>query len=1420
MMTSRRATPLICGCVLGLISVAPGFGKGFQDARSFYANFDTEYGIPRGRNTAEKKDFFASAPDAEIGKLGASMGAAGQPLSTNAVRLWADVQAGAIGQLATLLPLGTPDSAVRFDGTGKVSSAQGAITFWFKGQGWDYESVADWTQALPKRVNLRSWDIQTPLRETFFELRGGAGKVSFGKTAPGTLALEPSTGPALTVPVNFDVSQLHFVTINYEGGKATVLIDGEPKASGAFVMPTNIQDIVIGHVGPGGATWNRWLDDFAVWKRPLKPAEIMLLWRKEGMIQLPLQVAIPRIAAPPVIDGIVRTGEWDRAAQVAGMVGIRSFIGVDADYGMEGDLSDLKDTISLAYDDKNLYVAYHCPPPREIVGMPAMIAVMLKSACTMFDANVDFDDAFSMVLQYPKPGGDYYRTYVNKGNTHYEYSDKGSIEGCRLTGGWRNLKWDPKWITASTLDNDGWHLEIAMPLDAFDVPAPKTGDVWYMNFMRCWWTIRGGKQSWAWGNRSPNDEGNELRASPAGRVVFAGPGVVARQQSIGEIGQGKPRLVTELVNTDTRPRTVRCVLETNSGELKDEKSFTIPAGGRTTYEFAGRIVEDRTAAVTLKVLDETGVALMLSGYPVLRPTVADVYVRKYPTQERMRYEVEFVNHARYEARTIAAKVTVKNAKGKTVWAKTYKDFTDYNLIAEFSTKDLPFGTYNVDFTFTAKGRTLETATQTFDKKPLPAWYGNTLGLDGEDAPYPWSNIVCTNDQVTVWGRTYDFGKTLYPQAVLTQGKTMLRAPMGVVLETDEGVFKADATANDVKWTKVTHSRVEGVRSLKCGRLTLENRFWIEYDGMVWSTLRLIPDGKVNVKSLAFEIPCTPEFSDVINTCDSAMRYTGKLKPEGYVGTPRSTWLGNGVGGMQWTTETVGSFRVREPEASLSVTNTPAGGLLRVTFIDIPTEMTAPHEIPFGFVATPVRPKVLRTWAGCVFRHYLNAIERWQDPEPFWVPFQDHWLDKTAPQRGRLHGAYLPGIEVRNVHHTTLMLMGNNDAAMQEFGDEWLVGEDTRWRGKYAAGLANVPVTTASKSLQDYIAWRFNEYFKQQPMPGAYFDVSDPWFSRNPNAGAGYRREDGTYAPSLSLLGHRQVLKRIYNIQNAVYPGGGLWFHASSGPQPTYMSYCVGDYDGENYNSAINVDNPTYRHLLTPATYRAQYMGSNWGYWNAFLSQGRITMETLRKYGFSELWDQWTGLQWLHDCYIGTGWFGQLGALEPLLSQRELVPFNKYHLFSPCNRFIPYWEQTVTKLDQPEFYASFYVKERITLGSHWALTGLAFYSDYESGLDDIHQAVVVFYNQGEYAGPVRLKLDWAQLGFGPNGQDVKAINAVHSTGFRVKDWEAVKKEGELFDNSAAEYARIENGELVFPISAYNYRMIVLQAPKPWAGPSRE
>ena len=69
------------------------------------------------------------------------------------------------------------------------------------------------------------------------------------------------------------------------------------------------------------------------------------------------------------------------------------------------------------------------------------------------------------------------------------------------------------------------------------------------------------------------------------------------------------------------------------------------------------------------------------------------------------------------------------------------------------------------------------------------------------------------------------------------------------------------------------------------------------------------------------------------------------------------------------------------------------------------------------------------------------------------------------------------------------------------------------------------------------------------------------------------------------------------------------------------------------------------------------------------------------------------------------------------------------------------------------------------------------------------------------------MKWKALGF-DSWQELVAENAVHSTGIRmIKDNDGNEK-AEFFPMKE-EYAKIESGRLVFPITGANYRMIVIE-----------
>jgi hypothetical protein len=92
-----------------------------------------------------------------------------------------------------------------------------------------------------------------------------------------------------------------------------------------------------------------------------------------------------------------------------------------------------------------------------------------------------------------------------------------------------------------------------------------------------------------------------------------------------------------------------------------------------------------------------------------------------------------------------------------------------------------------------------------------------------------------------------------------------------------------------------------------------------------------------------------------------------------------------------------------------------------------------------------------------------------------------------------------------------------------------------------------------------------------------------------------------------------------------------------------------------------------------------------------------------------------------------------------------------------------------------------------------------------------KAILIVYNNSDWEGVMRLAVDWEKLGLGAP-ETLTAENAVHRTGFRVEKVTNEKgKETEkgVFFDKPEEYAKIEDGRLVFPMTKFNYRMIVLE-----------
>ncbi len=1279
-----------------------------------------------------------------------------------------------------VFPTGAEGQAVAFQAAEHWNTVQGSVVFWVKGQGWD---------------------VSTSLKEELFTVESPEGNVTFGKTDAKTLALTGPANQSVAFPIDFDPNRLHEFAITYDGKAVQIYVDGQPKVKEgtAFRMPAQVTRLVVGQLAPGGKT-NKWIEDFSTYDRPLLLSEVNKLYITQGLITGRKLMAVTKTRKPIVIDGLIEPEEWGSAAQITGLLQCKTSL---YDFWGPHDLAADQSTFWVTYDDQYLYVAHYSPPPAKIADQVQLVVAMLSSTRLTHDSDVDADDSIRISLLTPYPNGDEYKFYVNGAGTTYEFTSTNAAPGSKLSG--INLSWDPQAKQRSTLTDKGWSIEVALPWKDFYVGTPQPGATLHMNFARLWRQVIQEDHAWCFGNRTFEDDTRVTL--PGGEVVFQGEkGVVVQLQDVGKIRRGAVDVQANLLNATDAAQTLTVKVASNAGELMHEERVSLSPGEKKPYTFTGKIVDYRTHDVTFTVANAADDTLYyVTTLPVIRKDRPDVRVRKYRSIEQIKLETNIEFLGKFPLKDVTVKlVVVQKPSGKTFFKKSYAGLTSYSPAFTISTKDWPIGQYDIRYTFAAKGMKPYAYTTTYDRVPLPEWWNNTIGQE-LGVPYPWTPMKVDGENIHVWGRTYQFGNKLLPEQITTLNANMLRAPMRLVAKTAGGetLDTATAPAEDT-WTKKTDLRVEGDRVVSGPGYKLRNQVWSEYDGLVWCRLTIEPQQKITLNSLEFEIPLNQVFTDVINTYDYSQRQTGKLTNEGFHNGIRPLWLGNGDGGIQWFCETDGWFFVKDTKNILHAEKRPEGATLRITMIDVPTDFEKPHTIEFGFIATPVRPKVFHTWQDPGTWGARGGPGPWYPQGEEFLPAPDYWGGTKSGWRG-LSGEPPLTFYMQNIYITTGGINTKTDD-FTHFGDEWLANDNT-----LPADI--VLVTHASKSYRDWFVWRHWQSFQRNPHQSLYYDGAMENPSSNPYAGGGYVRRDGTVASVSPILGARDICRRLYNMIITYYPFAWVGFHQSGMPNMAYEGFGNWSWDGENFNSSINEKQSTYVGIMDPAKFRAEYMGHNLGWPVMFLGQARVRNEWADRYGVEQYWDHMDGLTLLHDagpqCCLLRG--GLPGERVEKLSERSQKAQAKHWLNTYAYHFLPYWRQDIVALDKPDMYASFYILNRDLMAKtkEWQFLK----ANYPNTIVP-KKVIMIVYNDSNWTGEMRLKPDFKKMGFDAvDGIEVE--NAIHTTGFRVDKRQNDK--GELVDHGVLfprpeETARLVNGEVIFPMRAKNFRMIVFTQPQ--------
>jgi len=165
-------------------------------------------------------------------------------------------------------------------------------------------------------------------------------------------------------------------------------------------------------------------------------------------------------------------------------------------------------------------------------------------------------------------------------------------------------------------------------------------------------------------------------------------------------------------------------------------------------------------------------------------------------------------------------------------------------------------------------------------------------------------------------------------------------------------------------------------------------------------------------------------------------------------------------------------------------------------------------------------------------------------------------------------------------------------------------------------MPEAAVCPASPSLRDHQIYTLWNSLKKNPQlarraRGVYLDGVGGRFCTNAAHGCGLVGPDGTQYKRFSILGHRELQKRLYVMFQQNWPDFIIENHASDRLFMSSLSFAHTMVDGERLTQAAGAD-MGYFHVLSLADFRSQFMGKNFGYVPVLLTEVSRGLGSARK----------------------------------------------------------------------------------------------------------------------------------------------------------------------------------------------------------------
>jgi len=924
------------------------------------------------------------------------------------------------------------------------------------------------------------------------------------------------------------------------------------------------------------------------------------------------------VSRAPTIDGRVSRDEW---ADCGAFAGYRNYA------SQYLDSQDV--TTFCGYDAQALYLCFIVPfsPGQEP-----------SARVTQHDGPVYKEDEVEVIL-LPQGANDIRQICVNAIGTVFDRRGKDRAWG----GNWQ--------IRVGRREHD-WCMEMALPFSDLQVPTPRPGERWRVNFC-----VGGQRQRVL----APTFK-SFLDRTKFATFTFLGPGSPSlRLEGLGRLTHGRLRFdgaarsspqagSSFRFSVATQMEGTKVVERTGYDEIvgalaRLDRTVVVEAGESVKLDVGRPLDDPRLNQIAISVTARASAKAetllyrtqaRLSILPPLRLTAEN-----YPAHG---YLIGRIDATAWEGTIegVAAKWRFLDAQGHAhlpgsapLTSRYQSHRIDYRALAP--------GGYEWQVDLVRDGRTVESGKAAVERVDAPEWLGNDIGRSRIVLP-PFTPMTYGGRQVGVWGRTMEWtAASILPARITSAGEPLLAAPMRIVVTQDGRDLPV--TLEGLELLEQAPDRCRIQLSGRAGSAGVRARAWVEYDGLLWMDLEIeARDGQgVSIES--------PMVRDQVRYYHGVpdRDLTGAVKQKALeFPFQHYFWLGTCERGLGVCFESTRNLTLPESESFHYVVPNTRDVRWRIDLTGGPIR-AAERTYSFGIQATPVRP-LPRDWHSWLITHgspktsdiyeeftphvdFVTVWPRFKGPADEWMrntfsnPMHDR-ADRIAPHVAWLHERGTPAI----LYHAPLNFSDDACPAHQSYQHEWMTGPRSRWKAYDFVQTR----ACARSSFADYLLFAFRKTVRAAKLDGLYFDGASSGPCTNRHHGCGWVDADGKTQPTWSIRANRELNKRVAvmlheevepraidSLPSRARPGWPHWYnwvHISGAVCPPMLSFNTAYFCGEWFKGRIKRGVP-YEDMLRLDTFRPRYLSPPWGVPNVFLP---ITREGGRR---------WTGGSQQTECIL-------------------------------------------------------------------------------------------------------------------------------------------------------------------------------------------